>query len=69
MSDRENETFGLDALATVSENQPEFKIEQFVDGCGDATPFFAHYRSLLLQSQKVESTLPRVGALTGGSAR
>lgn len=69
MSEKNNETSGPDALATHSENQPDFKTGQIVDSCRDTTPFFAHYRSLLLQSQKVESTFTRVGALTGGSAR
>ncbi len=51
MSASDNATIGLDPLVTVSNNQSEIQTGHFVDDRRDATAFFAHYRSLLLQSQ------------------
>jgi hypothetical protein len=53
MSDWENGTLGLDPLVNISNDRPEFELGQFIDDRRDETTFFAHYRSLLLQSHSV----------------
>ena len=64
MSDRDNATLGPNPLATTLSDQPEFEIEQFIDDRRDLTTFFAHYRSLLLQSQFVAPSPTTVNAST-----